>query len=45
MTLQNHRNQYISGLCGMIEEYQAIRQLSPGYINDAADVDREGAFV
>jgi hypothetical protein len=45
MNLQNRRNQYISDLCDMIEEYQAMHQLSPGYINDAEDVDREGCFV
>jgi len=39
------RNQYISDLCDMIEESQALARISPGYINDAADVDREGCFV
>ncbi len=44
MTQQN-RNQCINDLCDTIEEYQALARISPGYINDAADVDREGAFV
>ncbi len=44
MILQN-RNQYISDLCDMIEEYKALARISPGYINDAVDVDREGCFV
>lgn len=32
-------------LCGWIEEQQALRHLMPGYINDPADVDREGCWV
>jgi len=44
MNLQN-RNQHISALCDTIDGYQALARISPGYVNDAADVDREGAFV
>lgn len=45
MTNLQKRNQYIGDLCDMIEEYQALIKIWPGYINGPADVDLEGGFV
>lgn len=42
---QTEYAKHIETIWDMIEEYQALARISPGYINDAADVDREGAFV
>ena len=32
-------------LCEWIAEQQALARVMPGYVNDPADVDREGCFV
>lgn len=42
---QTEYAKHIETIWDMIEEYQALARISPGYINDAADVDREGCFV
>ena len=39
------RNKNIDLLCEIVENYQALVQIWPGYVNDPADVDREGCFV
>lgn len=44
MDLQK-QDQFIDALCNWIEECRALNLLSPGYINDTSDVDREGCFV
>ena len=38
-------NEQISDLCDLIDVWNALSQLWPGYPNDAVDVDREGCFV
>jgi hypothetical protein len=35
----------ISIIWDWIEEQQALLHLMPGYVNDPADVDREGCWV
>ena len=44
MNLQK-ANQDIDTLCDLIENYQALSQLAPGYINDPVDCDKEGCWV
>jgi hypothetical protein len=41
----NKANRDIYDLCEYIEQYQALRAISPGYINDPVDVDKEDCFV
>jgi len=41
----NKANQDISNLCDYIERYQALHEISPGYINDPVDLDKEDCFV
>jgi hypothetical protein len=38
-------NHDINTLCDFIEEYQALTRISPGYINDPVDCDKEGCFI
>ncbi len=38
-------NANINALCDWIDEQWALKRLMPGYINDPADVDKEGCFV